>query len=119
MFTRLARFQHFELRRVAPLEPRRGAPVVARRAALGPRLAMHPNDKLPGFRHPAGRRRPPKPVLACHWYLVEGRLECRWLAEVSDEAPTDDLDRHRLMRGRYGPSSTRWSGRALVARAAA
>jgi hypothetical protein len=31
------------------------------------------------FRRAAYQRRHLKPLLACYWYLAEGRLECRWL----------------------------------------
>jgi hypothetical protein len=34
---------------------------------------------MTGFRRAAYQGRHLKPPLACYWYLVEGRLECRWL----------------------------------------
>jgi hypothetical protein len=69
MFTKLAKFRLFEPRRIAP----------------GPGMAPHSNDNLLGFRRPAGRRLRPNPVPACHWYLIDGRLECRWQVDVPDE----------------------------------
>src|ERR1700733_7502459 len=70
--------------------------VRSRRIAPGPREAVtHSNDNLPGFRHPAeaGARRSPTPVLACHWFNRDGRLECRWQAETND-APSGAFDEH-------------------------
>ena len=68
-------------------------------AGLRPRAAgfssdshSHSNDNLPGFRRPKGRRRIPTPALACHWIDRNGRLECRWQAEPSGDAPTADVD---------------------------
>jgi hypothetical protein len=110
MFTKLAGFGLFESRRVASSEPRRLAP--------GDRSAMHSNDNLPGFRRPAGQCRSPKPALACHWYLVEGRLECRWQAEADDEMPTDDLDLQRGTGRSFSLPLMRLCGGALPARAA-
>jgi hypothetical protein len=95
MFTRLAKFRLVQPSRIAP----------------GPREAMsskdmfsrdvfsrdmHSNDNLPGFRRPVatGRRRSPSPALACHWFDRNGRLECRWLAEINDDAPLGDIDEH-------------------------
>jgi hypothetical protein len=81
MFERLAEFRLVRARRIAP----------------GPRGAIMPcNDNLPGFRRPAeaGQRRSPTPVLACHWFDRNGRLECRWQAETGD-APTDAIDEHQ------------------------
>jgi hypothetical protein len=78
---------------------------------------VHSNDNLPGFRRPAatGRRRPPTPALACHWFNYNGRLECRWRAETSD-TPTDDSDEHhRRTTGRAsGRSSMQPRGRGLA-----
>ena len=52
---------------------------------VGPSLAVHSNDNQPGFRHPAdGRHLRPKETLACHWYLVDGHLQCRWEIEGTD-----------------------------------
>jgi hypothetical protein len=57
---------------------------------------MHNNDNLPGFRRRSetGKRRSPTPVLACHWFNRNGRLECRWQAETN-EAPSGAFDEHR------------------------
>ena len=78
---------------------------------------VHSNDNLPGFRRPAamGRRRPPTPALACHWFNCNGRLECRWHAETGD-APTDDFDEHQSpTTGRaYGRSSMHPRSRSLA-----
>jgi hypothetical protein len=68
--------------------------VQSRRTASGPRDAIiHSNDNLPGFRRPAatGKRRPPSPALACHWFDRNGRLECQWQVERGD-APIDGFD---------------------------
>jgi len=68
-----------ELARIRFFEPRRAAP--------GTRAAMHSNDNLPGVRRSADGQRPrPNLALACHWYLIGGRLACRWETEVSDGA---------------------------------
>jgi len=61
MFKRLAKFRRLEVRHLVPhwLE------------------AAHSNDNPRGRRRPAGQRRSPQPVLACHWIFVDGsRLEC-------------------------------------------
>jgi hypothetical protein len=50
------------------------------------------NDNLPGLRRPKGRRRIPTPALACHWIDHNGRLECRWQAETSRDAPVADAE---------------------------
>lgn len=71
MFTKLAKFRQFEPRRIAP----------------GPGMGAYSNDNLPGFRRPAGRRLRPNPAPACHWYLIDGRLECRWQFDAPDETP--------------------------------
>ena len=52
------------------------------------------NDNLPGLRRPEGRRRIPSPALACHWLDRNGRLECRWQAEPSGDAPIADVGEH-------------------------
>jgi hypothetical protein len=100
MFKKLAGFRFFESRHVVSLEPRRFAP--GKRPAMHSRArhsqavhsqAVHSNDNLPGFRRKAVQRRRPKPALACRWYSIEGRLECRWQAEVGDTMPSEDLDR--------------------------
>ena len=63
----------------------------SRRLPAGPRLAVPSNDNLPGFRRPADGRRPrPNPTLACHWYLIGGRLQCRWEFERADDSLTAD-----------------------------
>ncbi|MHC2433720.1 hypothetical protein [Bradyrhizobium sp. USDA 4451] len=81
MFEKLAKFR--------PFEPRR----------MPSRAAIHSNDNLPGFRRPADRRRP---TPACHWVLIDGRLECRWTIDNG----SGDLDRQRRA-GRYlGPRVT-------------
>jgi len=75
MFTGLAKFRRLELRHSVPhwLE------------------AAHSNDNPRGRCRPTGRRRSPKPMLACHWIFVDGsRLECRWgvnFDETSIEEP--------------------------------
>ncbi|MGF6307520.1 hypothetical protein ABIB82_001334 [Bradyrhizobium sp. i1.8.4] len=88
MFEKLARFRQASPRRV--VEPRR----MPRQAAI------HSNDNLPGFRRPAGRRRRPPP--ACHWILIDGRLECRWTIDDS----SGDLDHQRRADRCFGPRAT-------------
>src|SRR6202048_3187486 len=88
MFTRLAKFRLVQPWRIAP-EPRE--------AMFSKDMfskVMHSNDNLPGFRRPAatGKRRSPSPALACHWFDRNGRLECRWLAEINEYAPLGDVD---------------------------
>ena len=75
MFKRLAKFRRLEVRHLVPhwLE------------------AAHSNDNPRGRRRPAGQRRSPQPVLACHWIFVDGsRLECRWKAESFDETSVEE-----------------------------
>jgi hypothetical protein len=101
MFTRLAEFRLAQSRRVAP----------------GPRQAvMHGNDNLPGFRRPAavGERRSPSPALACHWFVHNGTLQCRWQAD--GDAPLGDCDQHQRRTAGHaaGPSSTQPRGRDLA-----
>jgi hypothetical protein len=89
MFARLAEFRLVRARRIAP----------GLRGAI-----MHCNDNLPGFRRPAeaGQRRSPTPVLACHWFNRDGRLERRWQAETNDERHATGRPRGRsavLSRG--------------------
>jgi|SRR6516225_10284158 hypothetical protein len=68
-------------------------PVETWRVVPGTRAVVHANDNLPGFRHLAGSRRPrPNRALACHWYLVGDRLECRWDIEAPDGAPLDAFE---------------------------
>jgi hypothetical protein len=105
MFTRLAKFRLVQPWRIAP----------------GPREAMfsrdmHSNDNLLGFRRPGGERRIPSPVLACHWFDRNGRLECRWLAETNDDAPLGDVDEdEQPTAGReYGPPWMQPRGRVLT-----
>jgi hypothetical protein len=88
MFARLAEFRLVRPRRIAP-EPRRAI--------------MPCNDNLPGLRRPAeaGSRRSPAPVLACHWFNRNGRLECSWQAETNG-APTGVLDQNDTTGRGYG-----------------
>jgi hypothetical protein len=74
MFRKIAKLRPLETWRIAP----------------GTRVSVHSNDNLPGFRRPAGCRRPrPNQTLACHWRLVDGQLECRWNIESADGVPPD------------------------------
>ncbi|KWV56797.1 hypothetical protein AS156_03760 [Bradyrhizobium macuxiense] len=100
MFEKLAKFRPFEPRNV--FEPRR----------LASWAALYSNDNLPGFRRPEGRRKRPTRAPACHWVLIDGRLECRWIVEDTIEASISDLDQQR----RADRSSGR---RATIARPAA
>lgn len=46
------------------------------------------NDNQLGARPVAtGTYRSPTPVLTCHWFDRDGRLECRWGTETDDNAP--------------------------------
>jgi hypothetical protein len=98
MFKRLAEFRLVQSRRTAP----------------GPREAIiHPNDNLPGFRRPAatGKRRPPSPALACHWFDRMGRLEYRWQAETNGGVG----EQGRSTMGHVSrPSSMQPRGRSLA-----
>lgn len=59
--------------------------------------AAHCNDNTPARRHPAGLRRSPRSVLACHWVFIdESRLECRWRVESFDETSVEQPDGHRI-----------------------
>ncbi|MGO4714528.1 hypothetical protein [Bradyrhizobium sp. 2TAF24] len=70
MFEKLAQFRPF------------GPRLACAAAAIWSHQTPASNDNQPGFRHPAGRRRIPKPALVCHWILIDGeRLVCRWEAE--------------------------------------
>ena|SRR5258707_9936064 len=81
MFTRLAKFRLVKPRRMTPHWHEAG----------------HSNDNTPGRRHPAGLRRSPRPVLACHWVFIdESRLECRWRVESFDETSVEQPDGHQL-----------------------
>jgi hypothetical protein len=105
MFTRLAKFRLVQPLRIAP-GPREAMSSIAMSSIAMSSIAMsstdvfsrnvHSNDNLPGFRRPVatGRRRSPSPALACHWFNRNGRLECRWLAEINDDAPLGDVDEH-------------------------
>jgi hypothetical protein len=88
MFEKLAKFRQAGPRRA--VEPRR----------MPPPATIHCNDNLPGFRRLAGRRRRPTP--ACHWVLIDGRLECRWIVEDA----SGDLDQQRRVGRRFGPRAT-------------
>ena len=75
MFTGLAKFRRLELRHPVPhwLE------------------AAHSNDNPRGRCRPTGRRRSPKPMLACHWIFVDdGQLECHWAVESFDETSAEE-----------------------------
>ncbi|MDH2385608.1 hypothetical protein [Bradyrhizobium sp. CER78] len=85
MFEKLAKFRPFEPRQIPP------------------RAATYSNDNLPGFRRPADHRRP---TPACHWILIDGRLECRWIVETTLESSTNDLDRQPRADRRSGPHAT-------------
>jgi hypothetical protein len=107
MFTRLAKSglakSGFAKRWI--VQPRRIASGIDQAAppAYSP---AYSNDNLPGFRRPAGagHRRPPIPVLACHWITRDGRLECRWQAEQSSDAPVGEPDENGAMGGTSGSS---------------
>ncbi len=88
MFEKLAKFRPFEPRRMTPPVP-----------------ATHSNDNLPGFRRPERRRPRPNPAPACHWSLIDGRLECRWTVDDSNESAASDLDRQRRTGRPAGPWS--------------
>ncbi|SED42327.1 hypothetical protein [Bradyrhizobium erythrophlei] len=87
MFEKLAKFRPFQPQRVAPWTI----------------PATYSNDNLPGFRRPADRRRP---TPACHWILIDGRLECRWSVETTLESSTNDFDRARRADRYSGPRAT-------------
>ncbi|MGN1284981.1 MAG: hypothetical protein ACI4XG_00080 [Bradyrhizobium sp.] len=91
MFEKLAKFRQAGPRRV--VEPRQ----------IPPRAASYSNDNQPGFRRPADRRRP---TPACHWILIDGRLECRWIVDTTLESSTNDLDRQRRADRHSGPRAT-------------
>jgi len=101
MFTRLAksRLADLTLGGLRPLQPRR----IALRGA-GFFDDTPSNDNLPGLRRPKGQRRTPSPALACHWFERNGRLECRWQAEPSGDAPISDVDEY----GTMGRASALW-----------
>jgi hypothetical protein len=93
MFERLAKSG---LARFWAVQPRRVVP----RPHLADVLA-YSNDNLPGFRRPAAarERRAPIPVLACHWFNRDGRLECRWQAEPDGDAPIGGFEQHGRISG--------------------
>jgi hypothetical protein len=77
MFTKLAKFRLVQSRYTAP--------------RLGQAI-MHCNDNLPGPGRPRARRRIASPALTCRWLVRNGRLECRWHADASGDAPIADVD---------------------------
>ncbi len=81
MFEKLAKFRPFEPRQIPP------------------RAATYSNDNLPGFRRPADRRRP---TPACHWVLIDGRLECRWTIDDTG----GDFEQQRRAGRHFGPRAT-------------
>jgi hypothetical protein len=96
MFEKLAKFRPFEPRRV--IGPQFVAPWAV--------TATHSNDNFPGFRRPEGRRHRPTPAPACHWVLIDGRLECRWTVGDIIESSIDDLDHQRRADRDSGPRAT-------------
>jgi hypothetical protein len=119
MFKRLARsrladfrFADFKLGGFRPLQPRR---VALRGAGLFDEPPS--NDNLPGFRRPKGQRRIPTPALVCHWFNRKGRLECRWQAEPSGDAPISDFDEHDATGRIFGLPAPRPRGLALAGQA--
>ena len=93
MFTGLAKFRRLELRHPVPhwLE------------------AAHSNDNPRGRCRPTGRRRSPKPMLACHWIFVDGsRLECRW-GENFDETSIEEPGGRQIRC----PHASSFSARAI------
>ena len=87
MFEKLAKFRQASPRRVVELRQ------------IPPRAATYSNDNLPGFRRPVDRRRP---TPACHWILIDGRLECRWIVDDT----SGDLDHGRRAGWHLGPRAT-------------
>jgi hypothetical protein len=100
MFAKLAKFRRARLRHLMP----------------APSGVMHSNDNLPGFRHPVatGRRRSPTPALACHWFDRNGRLECRWQAEILGDTPIGEIDNQDTTGRVSGLLSTQSRGLALA-----
>ena len=83
--------------------------------------AAYCNDNAPGRRRPTGLRRPPRPVLACHWvFSNESRLECRWRVESFDETSVKEPDARQItskMAARAGhPFESRTISLRCVAR---
>jgi hypothetical protein len=108
------RFANFGFGGLRSLQPRRVALRGAGFFIDTPSNDTHSNDNLPGLRRPKGQRRIPSPALACHWFNHNGRLECRWQAEPSGDAPIGDFDEHRTMGSASGPSSMHPRGRGLA-----
>jgi hypothetical protein len=88
-------------------------PCIAQRGP-GFSIESHSNDNLPGLRRPKGQRRIPTPALACHWFIRNGRLECRWQAGPDDAAPIGGCGEHGTMDRAFGLSSMQPSGRGLA-----
>jgi hypothetical protein len=91
--------------------------VQSRRTAPGARQTFtYCNDNQPGFRRPAalGKRRSPPRALVCRWFYRNGRLECRWQAESTGDAPIGDFDEHGAIGRASGRSSVRSRDLALV-----
>jgi hypothetical protein len=88
MFKKIATFEALQAWRIAP----------------GPIGAAHSNYNLPEFRRPAdGRCARPKLALACHWYLIGGRLECRWDIGTPDGTPMADFEPQPAAGRAVGP----------------
>jgi hypothetical protein len=108
------RFANFRFGELRSLQPRRVALRGAGFFIDTHSNDTHSNDNLPGFRRPKGQRRIPSPALACHWFNHNGRLECRWQAAPSGDAPIGDFDEHGTMGSASGPSSVHPRGRGLA-----
>jgi hypothetical protein len=96
-----------------PVQPRQMLP---RPYQGGP--TTYSNDNLPGLRRPAaaGRRRASAPVLTCHWFFRDGRLECRWQVEADTGAPIGGIDEPGATSRISGTSPWRpHSGRLVLA----
>lgn len=94
MFSKIAKFWSFELRRVAPLAIQTMHP-----------SNKHSNDNRSGFRHPLGQSRSPYPGLVCHWTLIKGsgQLVCCWQVEDDITAPADEPGRSRMTNRMFMP----------------
>src|SRR6202171_1866001 len=116
MFTRLAEFRLVQPWWIAP-GPREAVFSKDMFSAGVFSRDMRSNDNLPGFRRPAatGKRRSPSPALSCHWFDRNGRLECRWLAEINEGGALGDVDehQHRTTGRASGQSSMQPRGRGL------
>ena len=108
------RFANFRFGELRSLQPRRVALRGAGFFIDTHSNDTHSNDNLPGFRRPKGQRRIPTPVLVCHWFIRNGRLECRWQAEPNGDAPIGDFDEHGTMGSASGPSSMHPPGHGLA-----